>query len=415
MGAACGFQHASMPFPATAKGYHSRIVPPTRSDHPFLAALGAASLAAALALASGCGTADDVDSITSVSITSASDNSVSVPTTVTPATSAPITAPITAPATTTAPTTTAATEPSPTRQLEFPIPTGAFEIDATDVFVLSRSGDLEVWSAALTSAPGQRTLVADYPDPFGVVTEGPGPNVIDDVAGEIGGTVVFGDCCEPISGTVLAATGPGEVMRISGGYSPTLSPTGDLLGTANDNGISQTATDSTGAGTFRQLNQSRQAYLNVTDLAWSSNGTGPADDDHMVLLAWDVDGWWLYDIDRSTLEPSPAVLLGPPPVGQDPFTSMEFAGHGPGGEIVVTEGTAATTRLRHFDPTTLAERPQLERSLPGSARSIRLGDDGLELLWVDAGSLYHLPAGDLEADRLGTDVLAAWFVRSVAT
>lgn len=389
-------------------------MPPTRSDHPFLAVLGTASLAAALALAAGCGTADDADSITSVSdtrvsITSAPDNSTSAPTTVTPATSEATTT--TAPTT----TTTTATQPSPTGELELPIPAGAFETDATDVFVLRRSGDLEVWSGALTSAPGQRTLVADYPDPFGVVTEGPGPNVIDHVAGEIRGTVVFGDCCEPISGSVLAATGPGDVTPVTGGYSPTLSPTGDLLGTANDNVISQTATDRTGAGTYRPLNQSREAYLHVTDLAWSSNGTGSADDDHMLLLAWDVDGWWLYDIDRSTLQPMPTVRLGPPPVGEDPFTSMEFAGHGPGGEIVVAERTAATSRLRHFDPITLAERPQLERSLPGSAGSIRLGDDGLGLLWVDAGSLYHLPAGSLEADLLGTDVLAAWFVRSLAT
>jgi len=87
---------------------------------------------------------------------------------------------------------------------------------------------------------------------------------------------------------------------------------------------------------------------------------------------------------------------------------VRFAGHGPGGEIVVAVSNSSTTRLRYFAPTTLAELPLMERSLPGSATSIQLADDGFGLLWVDGGSLYHLPAGQLGADRQGRDVLAVW-------
>ena len=76
---------------------------------------------------------------------------------------------------------------------------------------------------------------------------------------------------------------------------------------------------------------------------------------------------------------------------------------------MVAVRTESTTRLRYFAPTTLAELPPMERSLPGSATSIRLADDGVGLLWVDGGVLYHLPAGEFEADRLGDGVLAAWF------
>ncbi len=282
------------------------------------------------------------------------------------------------------------------------------------MFVLARNGDLELWSEALAPPVGQRTLVADYPDPFGPVNEGSGPNVIDHVAGAVGGTVVFGDCCEPISGSVLAATGPDEIRRLAGGYSPTLSPAGDLLGTANDYQISQTAADRSGRGIFRSLNQGPDAtYLNVRDLTWSSNATATGDDDHLVLLAWTDDGWWLYDVDRSSLELAPTFDLGVPSVREAPETDMHFAGTGPDGEVVVAQSNAETTRLRYFAPTTLAEVPDLERSLPASTTSIRLEGDGLGLLWVDGGSLYYLPAGEFEATRLGTDVLAAWFARSV--
>jgi len=290
-----------------------------------------------------------------------------------------------------------------------PIPTGKFSVGPSDLFVLSLDGDLELWPDALDSPAVQRTLVADYPDPFGGVTEGPGPNVIDQVAGVVDGSVVFGDCCEPISGTVLAATDTDEFGGIAGGHSPTLSPTGDLLGTANTFLISQTSADRNGEGIARQLDDGPQAgYLNVGDLTWSNRATSTPDDDHMVLLGWTEQGWWLHDVDRSTLALTPAFDLGVPPVRDAPDTDVRFAGHGPGGEIVVAVSNPSTTRLRYFAPTTLAEVPLLERSLPGSATSIRLADDGFGLLWVDGGSLYHLPAGELEADRLGRGVLAVW-------
>ncbi len=324
--------------------------------------------------------------------------------------------PTTTTATTTTTTTTTTsgtpTDPSATGTLDVTIPAGEFDVGPADLFVLKRNGDLELWSDALLGSAGPRTLVADYPDPFGVVTEGPGPNVVDHVAGEIGGAIVFGDCCEPISGSLLAATGPDVVEPIAGGYSPTLSPSGDLLGAANDMIVSQTATDGAGAGVFRMINQDPQtAYLNVADLTWSANATTAADDDHLVLLGWTEEGWWLHDVDRSTLELTPTVLLGIPPIPDAPETDVRFAGHGPDGEIAVAESSPSGTRLRFFAPPTLAEMPLQERTLPGSATSIRIATDGLGLLWVDGDTLYHLPAGELEATALDSEVLAAWYAR----
>lgn len=392
MGAVSGFQHAPMPFPAPSTGKDSPIVKP--ADVPRLV-LATASVVA-LALGTGCGAENSNNSIVTTSIGTAATDPSPPPSSVGPTTTAFT-------------TTTELATTSPTA-VELAIPTGTFETTPADLFVLALDGDLELWTAALTSTPVQRTLVADYPDPFAAFSEGTGPNVIDHVAGEIGGTVVFGDCCEPISGNVIAARRVDDVAPISGGYSPTLSPTRDLLGTANDQVITQTAADSTGAGLSRPLNQQPdEPYRNVADLTWSSNSTTSADDDHMVLLVWDEDGWWLHDVDRSTLEPTPALELGVPSVEEAPDTTMQFAGHGPDSEIVVAQGTPDTTRLRYFDPRTLTELPQLERSLPGSASSIRLADDGLGLLWVDRGDLYVLSADETAPRRLGQDVLAAWF------
>ncbi len=306
--------------------------------------------------------------------------------------------------------TSPAESPSVTGDLDIPIPSGSVDAGPTDVFVLNRNGDLELWSGALAASSGPRTLIADYPDPFGAVTEGSGPNVVDHVAGVVDGTVVFGDCCEPISGNVLAATGTGETTVLAGGYSPTLSPTGNLLGTANDYVITQTATSGDGSGVFRSLNDDPSVpYLNVADLTWSTKATATADDDHLVLLGWTENGWALHHVDSSTLEPTLAFDLRIPAVTEAPDTDVRFAGHGPDGEIVVAESSPDGTRLRYFAASTLAEMRQLERSLPASATSIRTADDGIGLLWVDGGTLYHLPSGEFEASALGDGVLAAWF------
>jgi hypothetical protein len=371
-----------------------------------------ALIAASMALVAGCGSDDTTSAVTVAT---------KDPTEVASTSAAPATTIDTSSTTTTAApadptTTTIPTDPSSTGALEIPIPAGSFDVGATDVFVLQRNGDLELWSGALAASPGSRTLVADYPDPFGAVTEGPGPNSVDHVAGVVDGAVVFGDCCEPISGNILAATAAGDTTVLAGGYSPTLSPDGDLLGTANDYVIAQTATDGDGAGVFRMVNQDPgTAYLNVVDLTWSANETASADDDHLVLLGWTDDGWALHDVDRSTLELIPTVDLDILAVDEAPDTVVRFAGHGPDGEVVVAERSPGGTRLRFFAASTLAEMPLLERSLPGTATSIRIADDGVGLLWVDGGTLYHLPTGEFEATALGSDVLAAWFATSSTT
>jgi len=368
---------------------------------PPTAAQRLVSIALALTvLAASCGRSDEDAATPSVDL----EASMTTP----PATLGTATT-TTTPGTTTPDTTTPTTTTPTTTSLSIPIPRGDFSTHSGDLFVLGLDGDLEIVSDASAGPP---TLVADYADPFGPVNEGPGPNVIDHVAGIVDGTVVFGDCCEPISGSIRVATDSDVVRTVAGGYSPALSPNGTLLGIANDFQISQTAADPMGDGVFRSLNQDpRESHVNVADLTWSSMATAAAGDDHMVLLGWDDDGWWLFDVDQTTLDLTRAFQLGVPPVADAPETDLYFAGHGPDAEVVVAVSDATSTRLRYFAPTTLAELPQLERTLPASASSVRLDRDGEGLLWIDDGGvLYHLPAGELEAERLGSGHLAAWFV-----
>ena len=156
-------------------------------------------------------------------------------------------------------------------------PAGNFSAGPTDLFVLSSDGDLELWSEALVLPVGPRTLVADYPDPFGPVNEGSGPNVIDHVAGD--------DRRHRHVRRLLRADlrqhpeqrrTPTTSAMIGVGYSPTLSPTGDLLGTANDyRDLADLDTiapvrASTGSSTRAR----RTTYLNVADLIWSSQCNG---------------------------------------------------------------------------------------------------------------------------------------------
>jgi len=272
--------------------------------------------------------------------------------------------------------------------------------------VLALDGDLQLWPETLAAPPTRRITIVDYPDPFDPGPEGPGPNVIDDLAGEITGTIIFSDCCEPIAGNIRVATSPGEVVTIGVGYSPSISPSGDRLASANDFQITVSSID-TGDGVVRFLDD-QDPYLNVADLIWSSNGSATGEDDHLVLLGWTQDaGWSLYAVDGITLDPVKAFELGVAPVDEAPDVNVRFAGIGPDAEIVVAESNARTTRLRYFSPTTLAELPGLERSLPASATSIRVAQE--DLLWVDDGGvLYFLRGGTLEPTRLGSGVLAAW-------
>ncbi len=271
----------------------------------------------------------------------------------------------------------------------------------TDLFVVHVDGDLWLHPGAL-SEPGEAAFrLVDLGDPRVEVSEGPGPNTVDGVVGDVAGVVYYTECCEPISGNLLAvAAENADSVRLGAGYSPALSPDRTRLATANSYALIVIDIP-TGKYEGRSFN-SGGPFMNVWDLMWSEDG------ESLMVLYFDEVGFGLMPVAAwSPFEQGTPSSLG---IAFDPSTAFDvhFAGRGPGGEIAVSVRDAATTLIRYFEETTLTEIPEMQRSLPVEVTSVRLTDDGVGLLWVDNTTLWYLPA-DGDARNLGSGYAAAWY------
>lgn len=371
-----------------------------------------------IALVAGCGSGGEVSTGTNASTVATISPTTDTPSTILETSSSPSTTSSSVAVTTssststTNPTTSTTSAPPPsttpadvsdpeTFAGSIAVPAGEIEVGPDDLFVLHVDGDLWLHPGILGASPAAAFRIADLGDPRDPVEEGPGPNAVDHVAGVVNGTVIYSDCCEPVAGNVLGATGAeSERIHLLYGYSPKFSPDRTKLVSANDYALTVIEL-STGEMTGRVLNNDSARYINVWDVSW-------AGDSSVVLLFFDDDGFALLpSVADAPFDSGPAVPLG---VAFDPDTRVhvQFAGHGPNGEIAVTVADDASTSIRFFDHTTLAELPEQQRVLPAGVESVRLASDGLGLLWIDDEQLWYLPAGG-EPRSLGTGFLAAWF------
>lgn len=331
---------------------------------------------------------------------------VTVPSTDTPGTSVPVTAPATSTPGTGAPepSTPATTNPDEPFPLDVDFPTGTFHAAPGDMIVLGIDGDLAYHPRLFGTVRDAPIDLVDNPDPFGPVNEGPGPNVVDHVAGIVDGAVVFGECCEPISGVLLATTGIDEQTTLGFGYTPNLAPDGGAMVTANDQSLAVIETPG-GAGTAVMLDQSpTEPYRNVVDVDW-------LDDEHVALLWRSDERWAISVIDASTLDELSVHELDT----IEPGDSAAFAGRdGDGALMLAVHGAdrVEVHRLGAPDPlagvSTFGDEPAYV--LPATVTSVRSEPGGIGLVWVDGSTLYALPTGADVADRLLDGVLAAWFV-----
>lgn len=357
-----------------------------------------------IVLAVGCGADDQVSTEGSEStmptISPTSDNPV---VTLETSSSVSTTSPTTSPSTSTlAPSTTSippVTDPE-TFQGSVTVPAGEIDVGPDDLFVTHLDGDLWLHPGILSGSPAEPFRIADLGDPRDPVTEGPGPNQVEQVAGVFNGTAIYSDCCEPAAGNILAATRAGsERINLFHGYTPKFSPDRTRLAAANSYALTVVEL-STGAMTGRALNEG-SAYINVWDVSWIDNFS-------LVLLYFDDTGFALLPFDAD----SPLESASPTPLGvafdPDAPSHVEFAGHGANGEIALTAADETSTLIRFFDPATLAEIPDLQRALPAGVQSVRLASDGIGLLWIDDQQLWYHPAGG-EPRSLGIGYIAAWF------
>ena len=282
----------------------------------------------------------------------------------------------------------------------FTVPTGTVVVEDGDVFVVHNDGDLWLHPSLLEGSGAAPLRLVDMGDPRVPVTEGEGPNMVFKVVGEVGGAVYFSDCCEPVAGNVMAATGAEGVAQVTHGYGIALSPDRTQLATANTFAVSLLDL-TTATSKSLELNDG-QEYISPGDLIWSADGS------QLVMLYFDEQGMALLPFSASeSLTPGPVRRINE---AFDPVQPLgaQFAGHGPNGEIALVFYGTDRTEVAYFDPTDLVELPDLERELPAGVTSVRLAADGVGLLWIDQETLWHLPSAGI-AQSLGSGFTAAWF------
>jgi|GEM_PF-1562891 len=376
----------------------------------------ATALAALLVIAAGCGSGSDSSSSTDAPV-------VEAPTTATPGQTDPAIEPTDTgvdtslgedtglapidPTATTEPvvdmapevttTTIAPIEPIETSMI---FPTGPYELGDDDLFILRTDGDLELHEQILDGRADSVERLVDNPDPRDAVDEGPGPNVVDDIAGVVNGAVVYSECCEPVAGVVLAAGDDGDSIDVGFGYDPALSPDGTRVATANDQFLSVTGVGGNGVGV--PLNQDADArYSSVFDLEW-------VDDETVAMIRSQDSQYAITTHDATTLVETASVMID----GADANlgVSASFAGSSDAGEVVVAIQDPVETTLRFFDPDTLTESDTEPVVLPVDVSAVQIGAAGV--LWVDDSVLFLLAPGEFIAEPLADEVLAAWFVRT---
>ena len=285
------------------------------------------------------------------------------------------------------------------------IPSGDIQVGPADLAIAHADGDLWYHPGILGAAPTAPFRLAELADPRDPVVEGPPPNQVDHVAGVHEGAVVYGDCCEPVSGNVLAADGAdSERLQVMAGFTPVLDPTGRRLATANSFFVAVVDL-TTGTQWSRMLDDEADMPVDVWGVTWVADG------ESLVMLTSGADGFSLQPFTGTVpLEPGVAVPIG---VEFDPTLTRQvsIAGVASDGAIAVavveTDG-AAPTFLRFHDADTLEEDPSRRIGFGPGTTSIRV--DGDEMLWIEDEELYHR-VGDGPARLLGDGYRAAWFIR----
>jgi hypothetical protein len=282
------------------------------------------------------------------------------------------------------------------------VPTGEFVRAPGDLVVLRTNGDLEYRPNALS--PGNQAppiVLLDRADPRPEPHDGPRPNVVSDVAAFVGGSAVYGECCEPVSGNVFAVDAPGsDVGPLAVGYLTDRSPDGSHLATASDIQLSVIDVES-GDGNGLVLQPTPNQRISIVDIEW-------ADDDTLMAIIFDGQDHRVVPYDAATLTASP-IQMNLDPIGD--LEAVRFVGRAPGGDVVVatTVGSGSWDVL-YFNPSNFEEDAQLHQNFPLSVSNIEIDADGLGQIWVDAGTLYYLGPGQFEARPIGNGILAAWFV-----
>lgn len=289
-----------------------------------------------------------------------------------------------------------------------PIPSGELVMGPDDVVATRPDNSLWWYPGLLGDAPGEPVELLQLGAPSVTAEEGPGPNVVDAVAGVLDGSLVFGECCEPVAGAVSALTAPGaERVGIGFGTYPVIHPTERRFATVNMNALTVTdlATTTTTSSWF-----DTEPVVARSQVVWAG-----ADGEWLVVLGWDFTSWRLESFRPDDLGRRVAMqpLDVPGPASSSGPYEVSMARVDADGNVVVAITDPTGTRLRAFDPDTLTATGD-DVTLPAGASRVRIDTTG-RTVWVDeAGDLVLLASGT-EPRVVTSGVVDGWFAVPTST
>lgn len=304
-----------------------------------------------------------------------------------------------------------------------PVP-GTIELDPSDLIARETDGDVWWYPAALTDQPGEPVLLIDRADPRVVPSEGEGPNVIDEVAGTFDGSLIYSDCCEPVSGNVFAIGEPGaEIDRSSPtgrsdrfqlfgvGANPHLEPDGTRVLMHNSDYVNvvdmgtgdQQFVSTMGAFADRESNVPGPPFR-VDDAAWTSSGTiallGRSDTNGVILTEHDADDVRV-ELHRTELD------FVVDPQTQD-LGQVQIVGT-IDGSILVAAYSPEGFQLVAVDLTDwTAGNAALPFAVPAASDFVRLTADGTTAAWIVDGASFLQRSGEAPIEWRD-DIAEIWF------
>ncbi|HWL41947.1 MAG TPA: sigma factor [Ilumatobacter sp.] len=320
--------------------------------------------------------------------------------------------------TTAAPVTTPAGDP-PSSAPDVIAPSGSIDAAPGDMVAVTADGDLWLYPGAFDPpqygrSPGAPVRLVDMGDPREPVTEGEGPNEVSSVGGFVNGALIYGDCCEPVSGNLYSISEPdGPRANWAIGWAAAANASGRRWAAVDPWGVSVYDYDSgRAAGLFVEFAPDG-SYQQFFDVTWSPDetevwvlGAVYADDGMTHVLV-------RYRVDETLAEVGRRELLTVP---HDTVSGFGFAGHLTDGTVVLAEHRPAgePTALHFLGP----DGDDIDRespwTLPEGAVSVSVSPDGTTLAYMRDGTVYLQRDGQ-DPVVWGTDLRAVWFVTTPAT
>jgi hypothetical protein len=285
-----------------------------------------------------------------------------------------------------------------------PLAPGTISAGRDDVLAVRPDGDLWLYPGLLAATSGETPdplRVYDLASPDATLPEGEdGPSPVDTVAGVLEGNVIFGVCCEPVSGMTMAVPDIDGATRLAVlGSRPTIHPSRPLIATISSTGL--TVAD-LGTGTTTTASFLDDVTSVRAEVTWAG-----ADGEALVVVGWDRFGWFVERFDASDLSHRTHVrrLAVASPLSSSGPADAAIAGT-VGGNVVLRVAEPDRTHLVVVDPDVLTTEESAV-TLPAGVLVVRvLGD---RIVWLADGALTTIGSDGEPTVSARLDAIDVWF------